>query len=157
MHSKHTPKQNPLSFCSAMLFSLLLVLMISCDHSKKKQLIVSDTPGIGIQNTVTLYLFYQREYWDSTHNFIVPLLECLSHISPHIHFPLSCFPSNFWMDYKVKNCLYQWENKLSQNIFYSLYKSVSQAKKKKKKVMVHLIHNNFRKTEDTESDFSIYC
>ena len=36
------------------------------------------------------------------------------------------------MDYKVKNCLYQWENKLSHNIFYSLYKSVSQAKKKKK-------------------------
>ena len=35
------------------------------------------------------------------------------------------------MDYKMKNCLYQWENKLSQNIFYSLYKSVSQAKKKK--------------------------
>ena len=61
------------------------------------------------------------------------------------------------MDYKVKNCLYQWENKLSHNIFYSLYKSVSQAKKKKKKVMVHLIHNNFIKTEDTESDFSIYC
>ena len=59
------------------------------------------------------------------------------------------------MDYKMKNCLYQWENKLSQNIFYSLYKSVSQAKKKK--VMVHLIHNNFRKTEDRESDFSIYC
>lgn len=44
------------------------------------------------------------------------------------------------MDYKVKNWLYQWENKLSQNIFYSLYKSISEAKK----VMVHLIHNNFR-------------
>ena len=31
-----------------------------------------------------------------------------------------------------KLSLSKWENKLSQNIFYSLYKSVSQAKKKKK-------------------------
>lgn len=119
MHSRPAPEQNPLHFCSAILFSLLLGLMISCDHSKKKQLLVSDTPGIGIQNTVTLCLFYQREYWDSTHNFIVPLLECLSHISPHTHFPLSCFPSWFWMDYKMKTkpeepnheCRNSWEQK----------------------------------------------
>lgn len=123
MHSRPAPEANPLHFCSAILFSLLLGLMISCDHSKKKQLLVSDTPGIGIQNTVTLCLFYQREYW--IQHISLFLSWNVYHIFPHTpHFPLSCFPSWFWMDYKMKTkpeepnheCRNSWEQKERKRI-----------------------------------------
>ena len=61
------------------------------------------------------------------------------------------------MDYKVKNCLYQSGKINFPRTFSILYINQFLRPKKKKKVMVHLIHNNFRKTEDRESDLSIYC